>query len=262
MEKHDSKYESIEKTLSAIGKATFVQFYYEFKDTTISTEELAQKILLNNPRAKSSNQNFRIPRARHIFEKGKELEALQIIMESAKVDLASKKLAKKIYDKETSHKEIFEDDEEDFKDGVNREILYSSESNSYEYDNTPKPSKKKSVITSNTYVRSKKVAKNALSKAGFVCEVCSSHPLFKRKNSNINYTEPHHLVPLCASNRFSEIDLDREQNVVSLCSNCHNHLHYGADIDDILKPLYNIRKILLEKIGINIMYEELKKYYE
>ena len=52
MEKHDSKYESIEKTLSAIGKATFVQFYYEFKDTTIFTEELAQKILLNNPRAK------------------------------------------------------------------------------------------------------------------------------------------------------------------------------------------------------------------
>ena len=96
MEKHDSKYESIEKTLSAIGKATFVQFYYEFKDTTIFTEELAQKILLNKPRAKSSNQNFRIPRARHIFEKGKELEALQIIMESTNVDLASKRLAKEI----------------------------------------------------------------------------------------------------------------------------------------------------------------------
>ena len=53
----------------------------------------------------------------------------------------------------------------------------------------------------------------------------------------------------------------REQNVVSLCSNCHNILHYGADFEKILKPLFEKRKDLLKAIGVEISYEELKKYY-
>ncbi|MDD7731030.1 MAG: HNH endonuclease, partial [Eubacteriales bacterium] len=85
--------------------------------------------------------------------------------------------------------------------------------------------------------------------------------VFTRRNSDKNYTEPHHIVPLSASADFPNVDLDREQNVVSLCSNCHNILHYGADFESILKPLYEKRKDLLKAIGVEISYEELKKYY-
>ena len=94
-----------------------------------------------------------------------------------------------------------------------------------------------------------------------MCEVSDQHQLFKRKNSNINYTEPHHLVPLYAADKFPDIDLDREQNVVSLCSGCHNWLHYGSDIDVVLRPLYEKRRELLRSIGIDITYEQLKEFY-
>lgn len=94
-----------------------------------------------------------------------------------------------------------------------------------------------------------------------MCEADNSHFVFRRKNSNTNYTEPHHLVPLSASKDFPDVDLDREQNVVSLCSNCHNLLHYGADIDGLLTLLYNQRKELLAAVGIVLTYDQLRKYY-
>lgn len=85
----DTKYEDLNKTLAAVGKAVFVNFYYDFKDFSISKDELAKKILSENPGSKSDSQNFRIPRARHIFESGQEKEALRIIIESKRVDKKS-----------------------------------------------------------------------------------------------------------------------------------------------------------------------------
>ena len=92
----DTKYEDLNKTLAAVGKAVFVNFYYDFKDFSISKDELAKKILSENPGSKSDSQNFRIPRARHIFESGQEKEALRIIIESKRVD---KKAIEKAVDK-------------------------------------------------------------------------------------------------------------------------------------------------------------------
>lgn len=120
--------------------------------------ELAKKILLENPGSKSESQNFRISRARHIFELGQEKEALRIIIES-------------------------------------------------------------------------------------------------------KHTEPHHLIPLSAHRDFPGIDLDREQNIVSLCSNCHNLLHYGASYKEVLYELYIQRRELLKQIGIMISFEQLLRYY-
>lgn len=39
----DTKYEDLNKTLAAVGKAVFVNFYYDFKDFSISKDELAKK---------------------------------------------------------------------------------------------------------------------------------------------------------------------------------------------------------------------------
>ena len=57
------------------------------------------------------------------------------------------------------------------------------------------------------------------------------------------------------------VSLDVENNIISLCSNCHNRLHYGKDIDEILCSLYENRKEVLIKAGIEITYDELKKLY-
>ena len=101
---------------------------------------------------------------------------------------------------------------------------------------------------------------NALKKAHYKCECDATHPTFIRKNSSLPYTEPHHLVPLGFSDEFS-VSLDVEENMVSLCSNCHNQLHYGRDIREILNYLYCQRKDLLAKVGIVVTINELYKMY-
>lgn len=42
----DTKYADLNKNLSAVGKAVFVNFYYDFKDFSISNDELAKKFFL------------------------------------------------------------------------------------------------------------------------------------------------------------------------------------------------------------------------
>lgn len=53
------------------------------------------------------------------------------------------------------------------------------------------------------------------------------------------------------------------ENIVSLCSHCHNLLHYGKLEDKIpvLDKLYDERKEALERVGLGITFEELKEYY-
>jgi len=111
------------------------------------------------------------------------------------------------------------------------------------------------------YPRKKEVSKNTVRYANYLCEVDSNYFVFKRKNSQNNYTEPHRLVPLSAYCDFPNVDLDREQNIVSLCSNCHNLLNYGSTYKDTLYGLYLRRKELFAQIGIVISFEQLLSYY-
>lgn len=70
MNEKDSKYTDLNTTLSAVGKAVFATFYYDFKDISIPDEVLACKIHTENAGSKSDSQNFRIPRARRMFQTG------------------------------------------------------------------------------------------------------------------------------------------------------------------------------------------------
>lgn len=110
------------------------------------------------------------------------------------------------------------------------------------------------------YPRNKQTAINALTHAHFVCEIDNGHPTFIRKNSDKTYTEPHHLIPLAFQKKF-DVSLDVEENIVSLCSNCHNEMHYGRDADTLIKILYSERKAVLEKAGIVISMSDLLAMY-
>lgn len=121
-----------------------------------------------------------------------------------------------------------------------------------------KPKKKNSY---NVYFRDKKISLNALSQAEYKCEIDIEHRLFVRKNANIFYTEPHHLVPMEYSDQF-DVSLDVEENIVSLCSHCHNEIHYGRDRYKLIEHMYNMRKQLLESVGIIITLEELYQMYK
>lgn len=114
----------------------------------------------------------------------------------------------------------------------------------------------------NTYPRDPKISRNALIKANHLCEYDSTHPTFIRKRSNDNYTEPHHLIPMCFQDKFPQNSLDTEANIVSLCSNCHNRIHYGKDAPVLLKKLLADRKKYLEKLDIKIDEKQLLKLYK
>ncbi|MCV5540417.1 HNH endonuclease, partial [Escherichia coli] len=78
--------------------------------------------------------------------------------------------------------------------------------------------KKKAIEVKNglSYPRNKVVSKNALNKAGYRCEVDNDHPTFRRRNSPLHYTEPHHIVPMSRQDAF-DTSLDVEENIISLC---------------------------------------------
>lgn len=117
--------------------------------------------------------------------------------------------------------------------------------------------------------RNPQIAANALTIADNVCEFDKSDRTFLRK-SGIRYTEPHHLIPISKYMDFEYAtkkyrNLDVEENIVSLCSHCHNLLHYGRPEDkkSILKKLFAKRQAVLRAVGLELKtFEELMKYYE
>lgn len=111
------------------------------------------------------------------------------------------------------------------------------------------------------YIRHKDRAENALAIANYTCEVDPSHTTFKRRrNPEVNYTESHHLI-LMGKQELFEYTLDTEENIVSICSNCHNCIHYGNEAGDIIRILYSKRKDLLKSAGIDIELDALLKMY-
>lgn len=111
-----------------------------------------------------------------------------------------------------------------------------------------------------SYERSSARAHNALAYSGFKCEIDPEHRTFLRKTDGTPYTEPHHLIPMAYQEQF-DYSIDIEENIVSLCSVCHDEIHYGLDRERLLKPLFESRQDRLQKMGIDITYDELRIIY-
>lgn len=105
-------------------------------------------------------------------------------------------------------------------------------------------------------------AVQALQHADYLCEFNQNDRTFLRKNGT-PYTEPHHLIPISKYRDF-EYSVDVMENIVSLCSHCHNLLHYGKfeDKEPVLRKLYDERKEALKKCGIDLTWDKLKAYYQ
>lgn len=150
-------------------------------------------------------------------------------------------------------------EERDLIETINHESLNLHEKFE-EYNPVPKQRLDfKRVEGINIYPRNRKTAINALFRAGFLCEYDNRHPSFLRKKTNIMYVEPHHLVPLSCQEEFMH-SLDVEANIVSLCSNCHNQIHYGEG-REIVELLYLRRNEELERAGITISLSNLLSKY-
>lgn len=111
------------------------------------------------------------------------------------------------------------------------------------------------------YPRRKDISLNALARAKYQCEIKCDHKLFERACNHLPYTEPHHLIPMSAQKDF-DWSLDVEANIVSLCSSCHNQIHYGKDAKELIKRLWEDRKEELKESGIEITLKKLIHYYK
>lgn len=109
--------------------------------------------------------------------------------------------------------------------------------------------------------RNNTTSENALALAKYKCECNPYHVTFTRKKNNLPYMEPHHLIPLEFQEFFS-YSLDIECNIISLCSNCHNEIHYGKNNREMIKKFYTMRKEDLKRSGIEITLENLFQMYD
>lgn len=116
----------------------------------------------------------------------------------------------------------------------------------------------------NIYLRDPAVAQRALARAGHCCEVDAAHASFLRRNASHLYMEPHHLIPMAMTDYFG-VSLDREQNIFSLCSNCHNQIHYGTrkDVRQLVARLFTARaQEICSILGRDITLEEIYRIYK
>jgi 5-methylcytosine-specific restriction endonuclease McrA len=114
-----------------------------------------------------------------------------------------------------------------------------------------------------------KAIKNSKNKCAL--EILNRHCIyFERRNKIINipnerYLEVHHLIPLSSTIPNSSFEcLDKYENMVCLCGNCHNQIHYGMekDVELILKNLYELKERELKKVGLNIGIKKLISIYK
>lgn len=111
-----------------------------------------------------------------------------------------------------------------------------------------------------SYRRDRNIAGSALQKANYECEYDKEHESFISRKTNKPYMEAHHLIPMEFQRQFID-SIDIEENIICLCSRCHNEIHYGVDPEKIIKKLFKQRKEALVKVGIDITIDTLLEMY-
>jgi 5-methylcytosine-specific restriction enzyme A len=115
---------------------------------------------------------------------------------------------------------------------------------------------------STKWMRNHLTAKKAIVHAEYRCEFDGNHMFFESFVTGENYVEAHHLIPMEYQGQF-KWSLDVEANIISLCPLCHKTVHHAPmeAIEPIIKNLYHLRKVRLQKCGIDIDFNKLLTYY-
>jgi hypothetical protein len=111
------------------------------------------------------------------------------------------------------------------------------------------------------YKTNARLSKTALVLANYKCRINNEHTTFISKLGK-PYMEAHHLIPMMAQKDIS-INLDRIENIVSICPICHAAIHLGdtATRLDLLKSLYDMKKNELVSVGLNMSFGDLFSTY-
>ena len=106
--------------------------------------------------------------------------------------------------------------------------------------------------------RDQNLIHKVLKKSDYSCFFDSTHYTFPSK-TRPNYVEGHHIIPISLKDSFEE-ELDCEDNIISLCPNCHKLMHYA-----IPECKEEYLKIILENTSklksFNIVLDDLREVY-
>jgi 5-methylcytosine-specific restriction protein A len=112
------------------------------------------------------------------------------------------------------------------------------------------------------YPRNAAAALEALSAAGYRCEIDPDHDTFISERTGKPYVEAHHLMPVSRQGEVAG-NLDTPSNIVSVCPNCHRKLHLGRKADRLVLVggLFAKRMAALKRDGLEFDAEQLLKAY-
>jgi 5-methylcytosine-specific restriction protein A len=127
--------------------------------------------------------------------------------------------------------------------------------------NNRKP--KQVVVSGNKgYATNERLAKTVLASAEYKCEIDHTHMTFLTEKGFL-FTESHHLIPMAFQEDYLPKNLDREQNITSLCPTCHRAVHLGnkEEKKKKLKILFDKKKDKLTACDFIIGFDDLLGYY-
>jgi 5-methylcytosine-specific restriction protein A len=129
-----------------------------------------------------------------------------------------------------------------------------------EESNYQKPPKFRKTTITNQLARDPKIKDAALAKANHKCELDSSHETFIV--DGVQFMEGHHLVPLEEQRKFPAVSLDFQDNIVSLCPNCHSEIHFAESNRriELVSKLFKARQHLISNF-IEISNEQICTMY-
>lgn len=82
------------------------------------------------------------------------------------------------------------------------------------------------TVSRTEWSRSNILREQALSFAGYACEIDQGHKSFIAEKTNKSYMEGHHAIPMNNQPQFDR-SLDVYANIVCLCPVCHRRIHHG-----------------------------------
>ena len=113
------------------------------------------------------------------------------------------------------------------------------------------------------YFTDRRIKETVFKNNDYKCFFDKSHKTFLRINGT-QFMEGHHIIPMRAQKDFKNINIDREENILCICPNCHRKVHLSLEEEkkQILNKIYEVKKNDLFKVKLNISFTDLyNRYY-
>ena len=114
------------------------------------------------------------------------------------------------------------------------------------------------------YLTQRRIKETVFKENNYKCFFDKEHETFMRINGT-QYMEGHHIIPMKAQKDFEEKNIDRVENILCICPNCHRKVHFAIE-DERKKTLYQIYESKindLKKANLDLSFDDLfNKYYQ